>query len=277
MTPVVMLALMWNCADPGDNCCQGSVGYLYDPSYVCDYELRGDARPYCPKPGDVFLATDSRAFWYYGYKLVGSGQPHHSGTIFRRSNGQLAVLEAGPHDTRWIRTTDIQEHLVGYQNQPGGRVWIRQKKEPLTACQCAKLTEYAEMEDGKHFAGPRMFWQLTHIRTKNPVLLNFLGKPHGPDKIRYYCCELGLEGLVYSGIIDAETTRPLATWPKELFDDASKNRYLNEHPPLKCGWEPPARWVECPGVAPSGPERKKDYKQQLPGTRTVITPNPAQP
>jgi len=234
----------------------GFWGYIFDPSYDINSPPQGQPRNYIPQPGDVFLGTDSRVFWGIGYKLVGSGSPHHSGTVFQRSNGEMAVLEGGPHDTRWIRTFEAYYHLTSYQDQPGGRVWIRQRKTPLTPRQSALLTQYAEMEDGKHFAGPRMFWQLTHIRTKNPLLLNFLGKPHGPDKFRYYCCELGLEGLVHAGVLDYETTRPLATWPRELFFDHSRNGYVDRHPPLAQCWYPPARWLKslpngCMEIAPT--------------------------
>jgi len=277
MSTVLMLALMWDCSrpPPGMNDPHPSIGfwgYVFDPSYDLDAPPQGQPRYYIPQAGDVFLGTDSRFFWAWGYWLVGSGHPHHSGTVFQRSNGEWAVLEAGPHDTRWIRTFEAYYHLSSYQDQPGGRVWIRQRKCPLTPEQSARLTEWAEMQDGKHFAGPRMFWQLTHIRTKNPLLLNWFGKPHGPDKLRYYCCELGLEAGVYAGYMDPETTRPLATWPHELFLDHSKNAYLDRHPPLKDCWYPPARWLKCL-PEPAGGEPDSKY----PAPPTFQPPPPQSP
>src|SRR5262245_5197070 len=83
-------------AHPG----QEAVGsYLYRPSYQFDDALRLPAEPYLPQPGDIMLATDVSRFWTLTHNLAFAGQPHNSAIVFRRPDGSLAILEAGPNDT----------------------------------------------------------------------------------------------------------------------------------------------------------------------------------
>ena len=70
--------------------------------------------------------------------------------------------------------------------------------------------------------------------------------PNG-DQDRYFCAELVMESCVAAGLLDAETTRPSATYPRDIFFGHSKIRYLDQHLPLECaGWCVPARWTNCP-------------------------------
>ncbi len=54
---------------------------------------------------------------------------------------------------------------------------------------------------------------------------------------------------------DADTARPSATFPRDLFFDRSLNPYLNRHPPLGDGWDPPALWTPVVGLALKGKDR----------------------
>src|SRR5439155_14510205 len=129
-------------------------------------------------------------------------------------------------------------------------VWIRQRAVPLTPEQSAKLTEFAMEQDGKRFALIRLGQQLTLLRPRGPVKTCFCGKAHGPDRSSYYCAELVMEALVAAGLVDADTARPAATYPRDMFMDASLNPYLNKHLRLAPCWNPPARWTSgcepCP-------------------------------
>ncbi len=216
--------------------------YLHDPSYCMDKDLRGKPRAYLPQPGDVMLATDKNLFWKITHDLALAFEPHNSALIVARRDGRLAVLEAGPNDTIWVRNSDMLPHLKEYADK--GPVWIRKRKAPLTAEQSACLTEFAERQEGKRFALARLGVQLTPFRDRGLVRTRFMGGPHG-ERSRYYCSELVLEACVAAGLVDAQNTRPSATYPHELFFDRSHNPFINRHLPLGCAWEPPARWVYC--------------------------------
>jgi hypothetical protein len=72
-----------------------------------------------------------------------------------------------------------------------------------------------------------------------------MGGPHGPNRWSYFCSETVLEAGVYAGILDPKTTRPCATYPRDIFFDDSMNLYLHTHFNLSPCWDPPARWTSC--------------------------------
>ena len=67
------------------------------------------------------------------------------------------------------------------------------------------------------------------------------GHRRGKDSVRAV-----VEAMVYAGLIDGRTARPSATYPRDLFFDASINRYLDKHLKLYPDWDPPARWTSTP-------------------------------
>lgn len=215
--------------------------FLYGPSYCMDKSLRGPARAYVPQPGDVMLATDKNLFWKITHDLALAFEPHNSAIIVRRWDGSLGFLEAGPNDTIWVGISVMLPHLKRYADK--GPVWIRQRKTPLTAEQDACLTDWAERQNGKRFALGRLAWQLTPFRARGPFRTEFMGKPRG-DRAGFFCSELVLEACVAAGLVNAQTVRPGATYPHDLFFDRSHNRYINQHLPLIHDWEPPARWLD---------------------------------
>jgi hypothetical protein len=242
MTPVfaTILAAAGVCAAGPPAAEEGS--YLYEPAYHLDRKLRGEPQAYLPQPGDIMVYTDNNIFWEITHDLAGAFQPHGSGIVVQRPDGSLGILEAGPNDTLWVRVLDMLPHLREYESR--GPVWVRKRKEPLTPEQSARLTEWAVRQEGKRFALIRLGGQLTPLRSRGPIRTYFLGKPRG-DRAGYFCSELVAEAVVYAGLIDAETARPSATYPHELFYDWSFNLYLNRHFTLAACWEPPARWVSC--------------------------------
>jgi hypothetical protein len=221
--------------------------YLYQPTFDMDYELRGPAVAYCPQPGDIFLATDRALTAKLGHRAALTGAPQHSGIVVARSDSRVALLEGGPHDTLRCRIVEAIPELDSYAVEE--RVWIRRRQVPLTPEQAGQLTAFAEATDGKRFAAVRMVGQLTVLRSRGPLRTEYLGRPRG-DRGSYFCAELVAEACVAAGLQDAETTRPSATYPRDLFFGASRNPYLARHLDLSA-WEPPARWTPAPGAEPA--------------------------
>jgi hypothetical protein len=234
--------------------------YLTRPAYFEDYLLRGPSTPYVPQPGDIVLSTDGSKFWTFAHKLAGTDHPTHSMIVFARPDGTTAILEGGPHDTLHIRALDALPHVFSYEAK--GRVWVRRRAVPLTAEQSARLTEFALSCDGRRFGIGRLGIQLTPFRARGPIKTAFVGKPHGLERETYYCSELVMEALVYAGLIDPTTARPSATYPRDLFMDASPNVFINKHLKLYPCWDPPARWTSCPV-----PEGTYQHRPQSRGDR----------
>lgn len=226
--------------------------YLYQPAYCLDNVRRGPARPYQPQPGDIVLATDDNLFWKITHNLAGTGHPHHTGVVFARPDGSLAVLEAGPYDTIRIRVLEVLPHLRIYECK--GLAWVRARKCPLTAEQSACLTEFALRQDGKLFALGRLAKQLTPFRPRGPLRTRFVGGPHG-DRRSFYCSELALEALVAAGTLDPATTRPAAAYPRDIFFDRSPNPFINRYMKLCGQWDAPALWTSCPEQESCGTSR----------------------
>ena len=223
----------------------GGPSFLYQPAFKEDYVIRLPARPYDLQPGDIALAADTSRFWTLMHHLAGTSHPTHSMIVFAMPDGRLAILEAGPHDTVKCRLLEAIPHLASYEAQ--GRVWVRRRKCPLTPMQSARLTEFCLGANCKDFALRRLAIQLTPLRNRGPIKTVFLGKPHGLDRDKYYCSELVCEACVYAGLLDAATTRPSATFPRDLFFGTCLNPYIRRHlPVMNCSWDAPARWTGHP-------------------------------
>ncbi|QEH34043.1 hypothetical protein OJF2_25760 [Aquisphaera giovannonii] len=227
--------------------------YLCQPSYSRDWETRGPLEWYSPQPGDIFLATDQRLWFRWGHLIAGANGFHHSGLVFRRADGRLGLIEAGPFNKTNVEVMDPYQHMMNHV-QAGDRVWIRRRKVPLTPEQSARLTDFATAQEGKPFALARWFGQLTPLRTRGPIKTWFVGEPIG-DRPRWFCSELVTECCAYAGIMDRKTARPSATYPADFFYPTSFNLYLNKHLRLEDqGWAPPSRWL--PAI-PEGVELRR--------------------
>jgi hypothetical protein len=220
-------------------------GQLYQAAYALDKELRGPAEPYTPQPGDIMFSTDWNPVWKVLFNLAGTGHPHHSAIVVARADGQIAVLEAGPYDGFTVELLEPLPHFRIYEAR--GAVWIRRRKTPLTAEQCAQLTEWAEAQNKRRFAAGRLAGQMTLFRSRGPLRTRWVGGPHG-HRSAYFCCELLMESLVAAGLVDPVHTRPAATYPRDVFFDESLNPWINEHTNLSADWYPPARWTSVPTI-----------------------------
>ena len=233
--------------------------YLYQPAFCEDWVLRGPTRPYRLQAGDIMFAADTSIFWTFTHHLAGTSHPTHSGIVFQRPDGTMAILEAGPNDTVRVRTLDALPHLVSYQEE--GRVWIRARTVPLTQEQSECLAKFAMAQDGKRFALIRLGGQLTPLRSRGPLRTWVMGKYNG-DQRNYYCSELVTTCLIVTGLIDERTARPSATYPRDLFMDHSPNLYINKHLKLAPCWDPPARWTSDPELCQKAPRRHAAAQQQ---------------
>jgi hypothetical protein len=264
----LLLAAVLTAACPSGDVCPGKPylyepSYLYQPAFCMDHELRCPARPYHPQPGDIFLASDHGFLAKASHRFGLTGCPQHSGVVVARSDGRMAVLEAGPFNTTKIELVDLVEHLSHYAEHE--RVWIRARRVPLCPEQCARLTAFAECADGKPFAIVRLLLLGTPFRPRGPVRTAFMGKPRSVDfepgscdhglKKKYFCSELATESLVAAWVLDPETTRPAATFPRDLFFGRSCNCWIDHHLDLS-DWDPPARWTLCPGSEPACKRRR---------------------
>jgi hypothetical protein len=229
---------------PGSDRPQPPGSYLWQPSFEIDHDLRGPTRPYSPQPGDIVLSTDTSKFWKIMHNIAGTGHPTHSMIVFAFPDGKLGILEGGPHDTLKCRTLEALPHMYSYEVQ--GRVWVRKRAVPLTPEESARLTEFALATNERRFAIGRLGEQLTIFRARGPIKTAFVGYPHGLERQSFYCSELVTEACVYAGLLDPETTRPSATYPRDLYLDRSINFYINKHLKLAPCWDPPARWTSFP-------------------------------
>jgi len=227
----------------------GEGSYLYQPAYCLDKVLRGPAEAYALQPGDIVFSSDYNPIWEVLFNLAGTGHPHHSGIVFAKPDGQLAVLEAGPHDTFFVEVLDALPHLRSCEAL--GSVWIRKRRQPLTPDQCERLTNFAMNQNKRRFAIVRLGGQLTLLRSRGPIRTRWVGGPHG-ERSSYFCCELLMEACVAGGLVDADTTRPAATYPRDVFFDRSPNPHINRYLNLSCDWYPPARWVSSPAQPCTG-------------------------
>jgi hypothetical protein len=215
--------------------------YVCQPSFEHDERLRYPVQPYMPQPGDFMLLTSGQWWNEPVHRLAGGGIIHHSGIVFMRPDGTLALLEAFPFDKGVVRTLGAMDQLRKYSED--SRVWVRQRRVPLTEEQSQRLTEYAMAQNGVPFAWFRIFLQGTPLRSRGHFRTEFLGKPVG-NRQGFFCSELVTEACVAAGLLDRQTARPSATYPADLFLERSSNPWLAKHLNLNEDWLPPARWVQ---------------------------------
>jgi hypothetical protein len=226
---------------------RGELSFVYHATFHLDHELRGPAVPYVPQPGDIFLCTGKEGWSKLGHLLAWTAAPQHTGMVVARPDGSLALLEAGPDHQLYCGVHDVVPQLRRCAEHE--RVWIRRRRVPLTPAQSAALTDFADAVEGRRFASFRLFLQVTPFRTRGPLRTRFVGGPHGL-RDSYYCSELVAEACVAAGLLDARTTRPSATYPRDLFFGHSVNPWIDKHLDMS-EWEPPARWTLSPGSEPS--------------------------
>jgi len=216
-------------------------GFLDRPAFALDDCRRLPQTPYCPQAGDILFSVSRFLILRLGHVISGAGQPNHSAYVFRRPDGCLAVMEAGPFDVPLIESRNLVGHLAAYHGR--GHVWVRPRCVPLTPEQDCRLTAFSMKQEGKPFARLRLLAQVTPFRARGKLKSEIIGGPHGPDRRAYFCAELAAEAFVSAGLVPPADARPAATYPSDLFFDHSRVPYLDRHCTLaRFGWDTPARW-----------------------------------
>ncbi len=213
-------------------------GFLYQPAYSLAEIPRLPTQMYQPQPGDILFFDDHDLAWEIGFFLAGAGRPMHAGMVVRGADGHLTSLEAGYNDTIWVKMIPLAERLHEFV----GVIWVRRRVVPLTAEESRDLTTFSEAACTRLFAVHRMLLQVTPLRSRGLVRTYFVGKPNGL-RWTFMCSECVVEALVYAGLVNRETARPAATYPRDLFFDCSRNPYLNRHFTLAPLWTPPQLWT----------------------------------
>ena len=246
-------------------------GFLYQPARDTEPLARYPARYYCPQPGDVLLLSNTGPVWSLLYAAAGTWKPGHAGLVVRMHDGRLGLFEAGYNETLWTRLTPLDYRINAYP----GQVWVRRRTTPITPLQDARLTWFAETESNKLYGMVSLSSQITPFRTRGPIRTFFVGKPRGPGH-SYSCSEAMLEALVFAGLVNHETARPSATYPRDMFFDRSPNIYIDRHPPLAAGWEVPSLWTPVVGWTAKGKERPAvgvETTVELPPSTRPRSPN----
>ena len=70
-----------------------------------------DLVAYSPREGDLVFFDDRSPAWTALFVLAGTGPPLHMGIVVRRLGGGMAILEAGPDDTVWVKLQDAGPRL----------------------------------------------------------------------------------------------------------------------------------------------------------------------
>lgn len=250
---------------------EAPAGYLYPPATDLHPVPGPFAVRYAPKAGDVLLLSDPDPVFNVLYRVARTGKPGHCAVVVTMPDGRPGVLEDGFSFTPFARITPLDYCMNVY----AGHIWVRQREVPLTPDQDRRLTEFAVLADGGAYDLRSFARQLSLVRSRNPIVTRFAGKPVGPGH-EYHCVQIVVEALVYAGLVDEKTARPKATHAQDLFYDRSRNPYIDRHPPMAGrGWGGPQLWTPIPGTALRGRDRPQPPAPWPgPGGAYVVQPTP---
>ncbi len=173
--------------------------------------------PYRPREGDLVFYDDRKAGWTALFALAGSGPPLHMGVVVRRSDGRLAVLEAGPDDSLWVASLRVGWRLTQFHRDFGGGVMIRRCRRALTARESLALAHFAAAQEGKPYAVLRLLAQGTPFRARGPWPLAEARTYR--DRYSWICSELAAAAASVAGLIDGEAVPANTVYPRDLVED----------------------------------------------------------
>ncbi len=88
-----------------------SVGYLWFYKPDASGKVCKTVEPYVPREGDIVFFDDMSKFWEFLYWIGHTKPPFHSGIVFKKPDGTLALLESGPDDTLHVYLLDVCPRL----------------------------------------------------------------------------------------------------------------------------------------------------------------------
>jgi hypothetical protein len=112
--------------------------YLFQVQSGADQKLHLQGAPYQPRPGDILLFDDHSTLTQRIYHCCGTGGPLHTGIIFRKADGSLAILEAGTNAVMRVFIFDLDERLHSFY----GTILVRTLKRPLSEEQSKQLMDF---------------------------------------------------------------------------------------------------------------------------------------
>jgi hypothetical protein len=210
--------------------------------------LPGDAPAkavaYVPREGDLIFYDDHSRAWTALFALAGTGPPLHVGIVIKKPDGTLAVLEAGPDDTVWVKLLDLAPRLHQFRRDFGGTVTVRRCKVTLGRKESAALTRFALAQRGKRYAVVRMLLQGTWLRPRG-LLAPLLARTY-LDRDAWICSELAVAAGTVAGLFDPTKVRANATYPRDLVDDRRHD--------LSGVWEAAVEWRPGGFLFRTGPD-----------------------
>jgi hypothetical protein len=192
--------------------------------------------PYVPREGDLIFFDDHSTLWTALFSLAGSGPPLHMGIVVKKTEGSMAVLEAGPDDSVWVTLQDVGPRLHQFHRDYHGTITIRRCKATLTRKQSAALTRFAQAQNGKRYAIVRLLAQATPFRARG-LLEPYLAQTY-LDRDAWICSELAVAAGTVAGLFDPRVVRANVTYPQDLVD--------NRRHDLGAAWHDPAEWHALP-------------------------------
>jgi hypothetical protein len=196
---------------------------------------------YEPREGDLIFYDDHSKIWTALFALAGTGPPLHMGLVVRKTNGTLAVLEAGPDDTVWVELRDVIPRLHQFHADFNGTITIRRSRAPLNRFQSHALTRFANAQNGKRYAVLWLLAQGTPLRSRG-TLEPWLGRT-STDRDSWICSELAVAAATVVGLIDPKIVHSNVAYPRDLVD--------NQRYDLSGSWHDPAEWrPTAPGRRP---------------------------
>src|SRR5476649_2871488 len=118
---LVSLLLLAGVCQAGEE--RKATGYVVPAKAAAE---KAPPQPYVPKEGDLIFYDDHNLFWTVLFLWAGTGPPLHVGIVFKKDDGALAVLEAGPDDTIWVKLLDVEKRLPQFAADYKGTITIRQ-------------------------------------------------------------------------------------------------------------------------------------------------------
>jgi len=189
---------------------------------------------YGPREGDLVFYDDKNLGWMVLFAYAGTGPPLHMGIVVKKTDGKLAILEAGPDDTTRVALLDLDKRLLQFQEDFKGTIHIRRCKKELTEEQSKALTQFAHAQDGKRYAVGRLLLQGTSFRSRGPVRELVLGNTY-LDRDSWICSELAVAAGTVVKLFDPKVVYANVTYPRDLVN--------NERYDLSTTWHDAALWA----------------------------------
>jgi hypothetical protein len=195
------------------------VGFLNIERKNAKGAIEQEIRAYEPLEGDLIFYDDHHVVWSALFAYAGTGSPLHMGIVFKKSNGKLAVLEAGPDDSIWVKLLDIDKRLPQFQEDFMGLIRIRRCKKVLAEEESKALTKFAVAQDGKRYAVGRLMLQGTRFRERG--LKDDVAKGKTIlDRDSWICSELSVAAGTVAKLFDPKVVHSTVAYPRDLVDNA---------------------------------------------------------